>query len=228
MYRTTSGSRLGLTLAAMTLLACDTTSPSESQTPTESVPVEEPQEDATGAEDDAPLDCAWSDAKEATQDLISLDTEQGSEWTITDGAPDWARPEDIEMYFSEAAWDGQLQWEDGALHDFTFSLEEIVQFQHAVPVEGNDDERFVVDTIVSLEIPALGLYTTREVTLISTYSEFIWSMGGSMTAVVAEQEHCENALLIHSRYSFEGPTGLVLLAQSQESGLQAVLGIQED
>ena len=77
-------------------------------------------------------------------------------------------------------------------------------------------------------MPAAGLYTTREVTVVSRYSEFIWSMGGVMSFVVAEQEHCENKLLLHGRYSFEGPYEVTLRAEGHETGQQAILGVQED
>jgi hypothetical protein len=174
------------------------------------------------------LDCSWSDALEANEAPIATDTGLGPEWLIEEGAPDWALPEDIAMYFSEASWEYPLEWSDGTMYDLTFTLEEIVQFRHATKIESNDDDLFLIDAIVSVELPDAELMTTRAVTFTSSYSEFIWSMGGSMTFVVAEQEQCDNALVVHGRYSFEGPYDLLLLAQSHESGMQTVVGVLDN
>ena len=112
--------------------------------------------------------------------------------------------------------------------ELTFTLEDLLQLQHAAPATGTTDDVLLVHALAAVEVPALGLYTTREITLVSSYSWFIWSMGGSMTFVVAEQEHCANALILHGSYSFEGPYDVRMLAQSHESGQQAVVGTQDD
>ena len=223
MTRTTPCSHLSLTVAALALLACDPSAPLVSQTPADLDETE-----STPQDEFISLDCGWSDAQEATETPIAPDTELGPEWLIEDGAPDWALPEDIAMYFSEASWEYPLEWSDGTMYDLTFTLDEIVQFRHATKIESNDDDLFLIDAIVSVELPDADLRTTRAVTFTSSYSEFIWSMGGSMTFVVAEQEQCENALVVHGRYSFEGPYDLLLLAQSRESGMQTVVGVLDN
>ena len=81
------------------------------------------------------------------------------EWILTDGDPKWAPPDEIRRDFSLAAWDAQLVWSDGTLHDLTFALEDIVQLQHASPAEGHSDELFVLAAIQQLHLSVLQGHT---------------------------------------------------------------------
>ena len=213
----------GLLLATLLTLACDADQP-------ETAPAEDDMAqdalDAPAATEHDELDCSWSDAVEATEALVwvpePLDMAQG----LVEGLPPWAPEEDVVGAFPIGTWDVELVWHDGAVYTASFSLEEIGNFRYLEAETESDEGVLLVDGVVQIMLPEAGLLTTREVTIYSRYSEFIWSMGGLITAALAEQVHCEQALLYHTRYSFQGPTEGLLVSEDHETGLQALQATQ--
>ena len=188
---------------------------------------EVPSDDETSSDDFEP-DCALVDETEATENLVSVFSVSNDQWEITEGLPEWTEGHDFYRYFAIETWESSLIWQDGTESPFTLSLEEILNISAATPIEENWEPYLIIDAVVTLEIPDEGIYTTVETTIISRYSEFIWSMGGIMTFVVDEMDHCDHALLYYGRYSFNGPTEAMLLSQNHETVLQAVLSVQDD
>ena len=220
MYHSNLRNMLGLLLTALLVTACDSGQP---ETAPADAPLDTPAPSDTDVSES--LDCSWSDAVEATEDLTwtpeSLDDDQ----VVIAGLPQWAVAEDIASSFPTEDWTVELIWHDGAEYTMLFSLEEIRNFRY-IPIEGNSEDVLLVDGLVQISIPEANLTVTREVTIFSRYSEFVWSMGGLITVPLTEQAHCEQALWYHTRYSFQGPTEGVLTSEDHETGLQALLASQ--